>query len=61
MLLQEELNGKNENASAEILADIGVHQMSPELALKVIATRTDIIRVWEISELRFVKMGFIVQ
>ncbi|XP_012220909.1 RAD50-interacting protein 1 [Linepithema humile] len=45
MLLQEELNGKDENASAEILADIGVHQMSPELALKVIATRTDIIRV----------------
>lgn len=46
MLLQEALSNYNDKAaSAEILADVGVHKMSPELALKVIATRTDIIYV----------------
>lgn len=44
MLLQEELNSKDEDAAAEILADVGVHEMSPEIALKVIATRTHITR-----------------
>lgn len=44
MLLQEALNN-NKNSSAEILADVGVHKISLELALKVIATRIDIIRV----------------
>ncbi|XP_020288667.1 RAD50-interacting protein 1 isoform X2 [Pseudomyrmex gracilis] len=42
MLLQEALKNNNENTLSEILADIGVHKMSPELALKVIAMRTDI-------------------
>ncbi|XP_032669239.1 RAD50-interacting protein 1 isoform X2 [Odontomachus brunneus] len=44
MLLQEALSNYNDKA-AEILADVGVHKMSPELALKVVATRTDIIYV----------------
>lgn len=44
ILLQETLNNNDKNA-LEVLADIGVHKMSPELALKVIATRTDIICV----------------
>lgn len=46
MLLHEALSNNNDKAAlAEILADVGVHKMSPELALKVIATRTDIIHV----------------
>ncbi|XP_072749487.1 RAD50-interacting protein 1 [Anoplolepis gracilipes] len=42
ILLQEALNNNDKNA-VEVLADIGVHKMSPELAFKVIATRTDVI------------------
>ncbi|XP_050459945.1 RAD50-interacting protein 1 [Cataglyphis hispanica] len=44
ILLQEALNNNDKNA-VEVLADVGVHKISPELALKVIATRTDIICV----------------
>ncbi|KAM0737544.1 RAD50-interacting protein 1 [Formica fusca] len=44
ILLQEALNNNDKNA-LEVLADVGVHKISPELALKVIATRTDIIHV----------------
>ncbi|XP_053982262.1 RAD50-interacting protein 1 [Hylaeus volcanicus] len=42
MLLIEALNNDDETAGKEILADIGIHKMSPELALKVLGTRTDI-------------------
>ncbi|XP_076179818.1 RAD50 interactor 1 [Ptiloglossa arizonensis] len=42
MLLLEALNNNDEVARKEILADIGIHKMSPELALKVLRTRTDI-------------------
>ncbi|CAL1686469.1 unnamed protein product [Lasius platythorax] len=45
ILLQEALNNNDKNTLAEVLADVGVHKMSPELAFKVIATRTDIICV----------------
>lgn len=45
ILLQEALNNNDKNTLTEVLADVGVHKMSPELALKVIATRTDIICV----------------
>lgn len=42
ILLVEALNDDDEIIANEILADIGVYKMSPELALKVIGTRTDI-------------------
>ncbi|XP_031841131.1 RAD50 interactor 1 isoform X2 [Nomia melanderi] len=42
MLLLEALNSNDESMGREILADIGVHKMSPKLALKVLGTRTDI-------------------
>ncbi|OAD55603.1 RAD50-interacting protein 1 [Eufriesea mexicana] len=42
MLLVEALNDSDEVMGNEILADIGVYKMSPELALKVIGTRTNI-------------------
>ncbi|CAK9833013.1 RAD50-interacting protein 1 [Anthophora retusa] len=42
MLVVESLNKSNKITGKEILADIGVYKMSTELALKVIATRTDI-------------------
>ncbi|XP_031369551.1 RAD50-interacting protein 1 isoform X3 [Apis dorsata] len=42
ILLVEALNNNDEIITNEILADIGVYKMSPELALKVIGTRTDI-------------------
>lgn len=42
MLLVEALNNEDELAGSEILADLGIYKMSPELALKVIGTRTDI-------------------
>ncbi|XP_011865404.1 PREDICTED: RAD50-interacting protein 1 isoform X1 [Vollenhovia emeryi] len=45
ILLEEALNNNNKNALVEILADVGVHKMSAKLALKVIATRTDIIHI----------------
>lgn len=45
ILLEEALNNNDKNASAEILADIGIHKMSTKLALKVITTRTDIIHI----------------
>ncbi|XP_039306850.1 RAD50-interacting protein 1 isoform X1 [Solenopsis invicta] len=44
ILLQETLNN-NTSASIEVLADVGVHKISAKLALKVLATRTDIIHV----------------
>ncbi|XP_077256575.1 RAD50 interactor 1 isoform X1 [Temnothorax americanus] len=44
ILLEEALNN-DKNASTEILADVGVHKMPTKLALKVIATRTDIIHI----------------
>ncbi|XP_029041007.1 RAD50-interacting protein 1 isoform X1 [Osmia bicornis bicornis] len=43
MLLREALN--DEITGKEVLAEIGVHKMTPELALKVIGTRTDITNV----------------
>lgn len=42
MLLVEALNNEDEFAGREILADLGIYKMSPELALKIIGTRTDI-------------------
>lgn len=45
ILLEEALNNSDEDASVEILTDVGVRVMSVELALKVIATRTDVIRI----------------
>ncbi|XP_076644100.1 RAD50 interactor 1 [Halictus rubicundus] len=42
MLLLEAFNSNNETLQREILADIGVHKISPKLALKVLGTRTDI-------------------
>ncbi|KYN05035.1 RAD50-interacting protein 1 [Cyphomyrmex costatus] len=45
ILLEESLNNNDKNVSAEILADVSVYKMSAELALKVIAMRTDIIHV----------------
>ncbi|KAL6261949.1 hypothetical protein P5V15_007033 [Pogonomyrmex californicus] len=44
ILLQEALSNNDKNTS-EILADVGVHKISAKLALKVIATRTDIIHI----------------
>lgn len=43
ILLRETLSNNDKAASVEVLSDIGVYKMSPEVALKVIATRTDII------------------
>ncbi|XP_071578297.1 RAD50-interacting protein 1 isoform X2 [Temnothorax nylanderi] len=45
ILLEEALNNNDKNASTEILADVGVHKMPTKVALKVIATRTDIIHI----------------
>ncbi|XP_076248930.1 RAD50 interactor 1 isoform X2 [Calliopsis andreniformis] len=42
ILLLEALNNNDDVTIKEILADIGVHKMSPELVLRVIKTRTDI-------------------
>ncbi|XP_076671394.1 RAD50 interactor 1 isoform X2 [Andrena cerasifolii] len=42
MLLLEALNSDDDIIGKEILADIGVHKMPPDLVLKVIRTRTDI-------------------
>ncbi|XP_043262177.1 RAD50-interacting protein 1 [Colletes gigas] len=42
MLLLKALNNNDDITGKEILADIGIHKMSPELALKVLGTRTDI-------------------
>ncbi|KZC07326.1 PREDICTED: RAD50-interacting protein 1 [Dufourea novaeangliae] len=42
MLLLEALDNNDETTAKEILADIGVLKMSPELALKVLGTRTNI-------------------
>lgn len=42
ILLLEALNNNADVTRKEILADIGVHKMPPELVLKVIKTRTDI-------------------
>ncbi|XP_036144911.1 RAD50-interacting protein 1 isoform X3 [Monomorium pharaonis] len=44
-ILLKEMLHNNQSASEEILADVGVHKMSAKLALKVIATRTDIIHI----------------
>ncbi|KAH0947271.1 hypothetical protein HN011_011032 [Eciton burchellii] len=43
ILLRETLSNNNESESIEVLSDIGVYKISPEFALKVITTRTDII------------------
>ncbi|EZA50309.1 RAD50-interacting protein [Ooceraea biroi] len=43
ILLRETLSNNDKSASVEVLSDIGVYKMSPEVALKVLATRTDII------------------
>lgn len=43
MLIQEALNNNDKNISMKILTDVGVYKISPELALKIIGTRTDII------------------
>lgn len=42
MLLMEVLEGDNEEAAKEVLADVGVFTLSPSLALMVLKARTDI-------------------
>ena len=43
MLLLETLVGDETTGSKEVLADIGVHRMTPELAVMVLKTRMDVV------------------
>ncbi|KAK2579114.1 hypothetical protein KPH14_001285 [Odynerus spinipes] len=43
ILLLDALNTSEEDTAKEILADVGVHKMSPDVAIKVIQARTDVI------------------
>ncbi|KAI4491012.1 hypothetical protein M0802_010515 [Mischocyttarus mexicanus] len=43
MLLLDALNASNEDTAKEILADVGVHKISPDVAIKIIQSRTDVI------------------
>lgn len=42
MLLLQSLEGDDWDAAREVLADIGVHRMTPEVATMVLKTRTDV-------------------
>ncbi|XP_046814708.1 RAD50-interacting protein 1 isoform X1 [Vespa crabro] len=43
MLLLDALNTSDEDTAKEILADIGIHKMSSDVAIKIIQSRTDVI------------------
>lgn len=43
MLLLDALNTSDEVTAKEILADVGVHKISPDVAIKIIQSRTDVI------------------
>lgn len=43
MLLLDALNTNDEDTAKEILADVGVHKISSDVAIKIIQSRTDVI------------------